>query len=132
MTAKNASHDAAPYDIANPPTAEAWLAMDETERVAAIEEAHRRTRAPVGQNATAHASIHVAVEDRLAAQDPVIVATYERFRAAGLDRHTTVHAIASVVTRHMMAVLEHGVAVDQATADREFAALDPAAFTRKR
>jgi Ser-tRNA(Ala) deacylase AlaX len=124
---------AGPYDVSAPPPAEDWLAMDEGERIAAVEDAHRRTGAAVGQNPTAHATIHVVVETRLAVGDEVVVAAYDRCRAAGLDRHTAIHALASVVTRHMMAALEQpeGV-VDQATADRDFDALDPSAWKRRR
>lgn len=121
-----------PYDIANPPTPEVWLATDESDRIAAIEDAHARTRAAVGSNPTAHAAIHVAVENRLAEGHAMVVAAYERFRAAGVDRHTTVHALASVVTGHLVAVLEQRTPLNQEEADREFAALDPKAFKRKR
>lgn len=62
----------------------------------------------------------------------MVVAAYERFRAAGLDRHTTIHALASVVTRHMLSVLEQRPGFSQDEADRDYAALDPAAFQRKR
>lgn len=120
------------YDVANPPSADVWLAMDEGTRTARIEEAHRRTRSPVGQSASAHAAIHVAVETRLASGDAAVVAAYDRCRAAGLDRHTTIHALASVVTSHMLAVLEQRRGFDQSTADGDFAALDPAAWQRKR
>jgi hypothetical protein len=120
-----------PYDVANPPSAADWLAMDEGERTRLVEESHRRTRSPVGQNAAAHATIHVAVENRLAEGHAVVVAAYERFRAAGIDRHVTVHALASVVARHMMAILEDGEAFEQGSADRDFEALDPAKFKPK-
>lgn len=121
-----------PYDVEDPPAPEEWLAMDESDRLLAVEDAHARTRAAVGSNASAHASIHVVVENRLAAGHAMVVAAYERFRAAGVDRHTTVHALASVVTRHMMAVLEQRPGFSQEEADRDFEALDPAAFKRKR
>jgi hypothetical protein len=120
------------YDIENPPAADEWLAMDEGERIAVIEEAHARTRSPVGGSANAHAAIHVVVENRLAAGHAMVVAAYERFRAAGIDRHASVHALASVVTQHMMAVLEQRAGFSQDEADRDFAALDPADFKRKR
>ena len=81
------------YDLANPPAADDWLAASEDERIAAVEDAHREARAAVGQNATAHASIHVVVEDRIAAGDAAVTAAYERCRSAGLDRHTTIHAL---------------------------------------
>jgi hypothetical protein len=120
-----------PYDVGNPPPPDEWLAMDENDRIAVVEEAHVRTRAAVGSSANAHAAIHVAVENRLAAGDAVVVAAYDRFRAAGLERHTTIHALASVMTTHMMAVLEHREGFSQAEADRDYEALDPAPWKRK-
>jgi hypothetical protein len=121
-----------PYDVDHPPAPDVWLAMDESERILAVEDAHARTRAAVGSNATAHASIHVVVENRLAEAHAVVVAAYDRFRAAGIDRHSTIHALASVVTTHLMAVLEQRPGFSQEEADVDYAALDPAAFTRKR
>jgi len=120
------------YDVANPPSAEDWLAMDEAERIAAVQEHHRRTRSPTGENPMVHATIHVVVENQLAEGLPGIVRAYDRFRAAGVDRHTTIHALASVVTRHMMAILETATTWDQAAADRDFDALHPAAFQKRK
>lgn len=122
----------AAYDALKPPPPEEWLAMDEGARVLAVEEAHRRTRSPVGQNPNAHATIHVMVENQLAEGAAAPVAAYERFMAAGIDRHVTIHALASVVARHMMTMLEQNAPVDEETAARDFAALDPASFTRKK
>jgi len=119
------------YDFEAPPSADEWLALDEEERVARIEAAHRRTGAPVGQAAGVHASIHATVENRLASGAPFVLAAYDRCRAAGLDRHTTIHALASVVTRHIMAILQREPSFDQATADRDFAAIDPARWQRR-
>lgn len=123
MTAKD-------YDVAHPPSPAEWLAMDEGERILAVEEAHRRTGSPTGGSPTAHATIHVMVENQLAEGQPGSVAAYDRFRAAGIGRHTTVHALASVVTRHMMSMLQNGGTFDHAAAERDFAALDPAAFQK--
>lgn len=121
------------YDVAKPLPAAAWLALDEAERVALVREAHERTKSPVGQSPDAHASIHVAVEDRLAAGDSAAVAAYDRFEAAGLSRHVIVHALASVVARHIMLMLEKGPnAVSQADSDADFAALNPADFQKKK
>lgn len=106
--------------------------MDEGERIHAVEQAHQRTRSPTGQNPTAHATIHVMVENQLAEGYAPAIAAYDRLRAAGIDRHTTVHALASVVTRHMMFVLEQGKPYDEASAKQDFDALDPAAFRRKK
>ena len=116
------------FDISRSPDPAAWLALDEGERIEQVIEAHRRTRSAMGGSESAHAAIHVAVETRLASDDAAVIAAYERFRAAGVDRHNTVHALASVVTDHMMAVLESREGFDQATAHRGFEALDPAAW----
>jgi len=121
------------FDVSQSPDPAEWLATDEGERIELVAAAHRRTRASVGGSEAAHAAIHVAVENRLASGDAAVVAAYERFRAAGVDRHNTIHALASVVTDHMMAVLESREGFDQAAADRAFEALDPAPWKpRKR
>ncbi len=121
------------YDVGRPlPTAE-WLALGEAERVAMVKAAHERTGSPVGQSPDAHAAIHVAVEDRLASGEPAAVRAYERFVAAGVGRHVTVHALSSVVARHMMAMLEKGpTAISEEQSNADFDALDPAQFQRKR
>jgi predicted permease len=51
-----------------------------------------------------------------------------RMREVGV---ATVHALASVVTHHMMQVLEQRKPLDQTVADRDFDALKPAAFAPK-
>jgi hypothetical protein len=119
------------YDVANPPPPEEWLSMDEAERIASVQEAHQRARWQVGQNAHAHAAIHVVVENRLAEGHAVVVDAYQRCRAAGLGRHATIHALASVVTRHMLAAVEEAN-FDPDVADRDFETLDPEAFKSKK
>jgi alanyl-tRNA synthetase len=113
------------FDFDTSPPPERWLSLDEDARIAAVRDAHTRTRSAVGQSPEAHAALHVVVETRLAEGDRVVLDTYERFRAAGIRRHTTIHALASVVARQMSAILEHGSSVDQATSDGDFAALSP-------
>lgn len=107
------------------PSALDWLAMDEGERVAAVESAHERHRWSVGENARVHAAMHVIVENRIAANDAPVVAAYDRFRAAGVARHDTVHALASVVAAQLFDMLaekrEHRPEDDEA-----YAKLDPA------
>lgn len=120
------------HDVEAPLPPAEWLALDEDERVARIAEGHRVRNAPTGGDADAHATIHALVETRLALGDPHAVRAHDRFRAAGLTRHTTVHALASVVTRHMLASLERNEPPTDAEVERDFDALDPAAFTPKK
>lgn len=60
-----------------------------------------------------------------------VVEAYDRMRAAGLPRHSAVHALASVAAQHLVSVLGRGSPLDQTTADLDYAALDPAAFKPK-
>jgi hypothetical protein len=119
------------YDVAKPLPPAEWLALDEAERHALVRASHERSKSPVGQSPDAHAAIHVAVEDRLAAGEAAVVRAYDRFLAAGIGRHVTVHALSSIVARHIMAMLEKGPnAVSQIESDADFDALDPASFKK--
>ncbi len=109
------------YSVESHLSVEEWNALAEEERVALVQQAHRD--AETGRDPAAHATIHVMVENRLASGDVAANAAYDRLRASGLSRHMTIHALASVVTRHMLAMLETGAAPDEATAARDFGAL---------
>ena len=121
-----------PFETSRAPDPAEWLAMDEGERIELVAAAHRRTGASVGGSENAHAALHVAVENRLASGDAAVVAAYERCRAAGVDRHNTVHALASVMTDHMMAVLETREGFSQVVADEDYARLDPTKWLPRR
>jgi hypothetical protein len=113
------------YRADTPFAAEEWLALDEATRLTLVEEAHERHRWPVGENARVHSAMHVIVENRLAANEVPVVTAYDRLRAAGVDRHAAIHALASVVASQLFDILaekrEH-VPED----DAAFATLDPA------
>ena len=54
-----------------------------------------------------HVTLHVIVENQLALGDPPQArAALARLRAAGLGRHEAVHAIASVLVRHLHGVVQ--------------------------
>jgi hypothetical protein len=44
-----------------------------------------------------HAAIHAVVETQLAMCIPAVISACTRLQAQGLDRHETIHAIASVL-----------------------------------
>ena len=83
--------------------------------------------AAAGQSPRLHASFHVIVENRLATGDEPVVRAYERLRAAGLDRHTTIHALASAVTKQIQRLLDDKREYT-ADDDRVFDTIDPAAW----
>ncbi len=86
------------YDPARPPDPDAWLALDESERVALVERYHRRARVRL-PNRRLHAVVHVVVENQLAGRLPAAERALARLTAEGLDRHDAIHALASVVMR---------------------------------
>ena len=88
------------YDPAVSPDPAEWLALDEGEQIALVEEYHRRARIHLPQ-ATLHAAIHAVIERQLAEELPQVVNACERLRREGLDRHDAIHALGSVLAEHM-------------------------------
>ncbi len=89
-----------------PPPAE-WLALDESERIARVESWHSRNDMQLpGPRARLHATIHVVVENQIAAGDAVVIEAIERLRGEGLTRHDAIHAVGSVVAEQMFEVLK--------------------------
>jgi hypothetical protein len=89
------------YDPNKAPDPAEWLEMDESRRLMLAEDYHLRARVQL-PNTTLHASFHVMAENQVALGDEMNVAkTLKRLMGDGLDRHDALHAIASVLSRHM-------------------------------
>jgi hypothetical protein len=85
------------YDPEIAPNAQAWLELDEQERISLAEKFHRKARISL-PNAKAHAALHAVVENQLALGVGCVVRAIPRLVSQGLSRHDAVHAVASVVT----------------------------------
>ena len=88
------------YDPAVSPDPTEWLALDEGEQIALVEDYHRHA----GTNqahATLHAAIHAVIERQLPEQLAPVTIAFERLRGEGLDRHDAVHALGAVLAEHM-------------------------------
>jgi len=93
------------YDPNTDPDPAEWLEMDESRRLMLAETYHMHARVKL-PNTTLHASFHVMVENQVALGDEMNVAkTLDRLIDDGLDRHDALHAIASVLSRHMYRLL---------------------------
>ena len=92
------------YDPNIPPSSAEWLDLDESQRIDAIEEHHRRAGIRAG-NAVAHAGIDAAVETQLAEKMPVTVEALDRLIGEGLGRPEAIHAIAAAIADEMVAML---------------------------
>jgi SEC-C motif-containing protein len=96
------------YDPLDAPDPDEWQALDEQERISAVEAYHRRERIRL-PNATVHATLHVIGENQIALGDETPAQrTLERLMAEGLDRHDAIHAIGSELMMHMSALLSGG------------------------
>ena len=93
------------YDPLEAPDPEEWRESDEGERILTVEDYHRRARTKL-PNRTVHATIHVVVENQLAEPVPEVVAVLGRLMEEGLDRHDAIHAIGSVLAKHMFSALQ--------------------------
>src|SRR5665213_213608 len=115
------------YDPEVDPHAKTWLKLDEGERIILVEDYHRlaHVRLP---NATVHAAVHVTVENQLAMRLPVVVDTFARLRAEGLDRHAAIHAIGFVLVEHLQRQIAAPTADPHAAYDASLQKLSAAQF----
>ena len=95
------------YDPDQKLDVEAWLSLDEDERMNLVMDYHRRACIKL-PNARLHAAAHTIVENQAALGTGYAVAgTLERLMNEGLDRHEAIHAIGSVLMGNILD-LQHG------------------------
>ena len=92
------------YDPAVAPDPPEWQALDEQERIDLVRRYHRRAGVKM-PNATLHSAFHAIVETQIATSDARVLSTLERLMREGLDRHDSIHAIASVLAERMWGAL---------------------------
>jgi hypothetical protein len=93
------------YDPHERITSDAWLELDESERMQLVARYHRRQRIRL-PNETIHATMHVIVENQVALGDAFPAkAVLIRLMNEGLDRHEAIHAIGSVLSEKLFAVM---------------------------
>ncbi|KAA0998134.1 hypothetical protein FVF58_45950 [Paraburkholderia panacisoli] len=93
------------YNPERGPEPESWLELDEQERILLIETWHRVARIKL-PNLTAHAALHVIVENQMALDLESVVRAMDRLRKQGLTRHDAIHAIGSVVAENLFGILK--------------------------
>ena len=91
----------AQYDPLTNPDPDEWLALDESERIALVVEYHSQTEEEM-PNLFLHCTIHAVIENQVALGDEYPVnETLDRLIDEGLDRHDAIHAIGSVLAKHL-------------------------------
>jgi hypothetical protein len=101
------------YDPDQPVNAAEWLQLDVAERQVAVERYHKRARIRI-PSAHIHAVIHASIETQVAEGHPAATQALERMQAEGLDRHDAIHAVGSVMAKHMFAIVQEGQSFDEA------------------
>jgi Domain of unknown function (DUF1841) len=100
------------YNPDKPVDAAEWLELDEAEQQLAVERYHKRTRVRL-PSPRVHAIIHAAIETQVAQGHAAAKRALERMQAEGLDRHDAIHALGSVMTKHMFGIMKEGQAFDE-------------------
>jgi len=93
------------YDPDVEPNAAEWLGLTELDRTVQVEDYHRRQNLKL-PNAKMHATIHVIVENQIALGERVVIETVTRLQIEGLTRHESVHAVATILTQHLFAMMK--------------------------
>ncbi len=94
------------YDPERGPDPEWWLSLDESERMNLVQGSPRNDEELPGSRL--HAAIHLVVENQIAMGDKTpVAATLERLLAEGLGRHDAIHAIGSVLAKHIRQSTEY-------------------------
>ena len=88
------------YDPETQPNAEAWLTLDEQERISLVESYHRRAKIKL-PSVKAHAAFHAIIESQIALELEAVVRAVPRLMRQGLSRHDAIHAISSVLAGHL-------------------------------
>lgn len=97
------------YDPGEAPDPKSWREEEEPDRIDAVLRYHRHAGVKL-PNARLHAAIHDVIESQVAMGDETPVrGTVERLQAEGLDRHEAIHAVGSVLVRHMRSLMEKDV-----------------------
>jgi len=111
------------------PDPDAWLQLDEAERIEAVLRHHKRAGIRAG-SIRAHAVLHAIVENQIAERLRSACEALDRLQREGLDRHDAIHAIGSVVAGHLHGALASQREFDQREYDKELDSLTAEAWLR--
>jgi hypothetical protein len=100
------------YDPDKPVDAAEWLELDATEQQLAVERYHKRARVRL-PSPHVHAIIHAAIETQVAQGHAAASRALQRMQAEGLDRHDAIHAVGSVMAKHMFGIVKQGHSFDE-------------------
>ena len=95
------------YDPTKAPEPNAWLDLDEQERISLVRVHHQSSGVEL-ENEMLHAVVHTIVENQLALQDEPVQLALDRLMKGGLDRHDALPAVGSVLAEHLWGIMNEG------------------------
>ena len=110
------------YDPDKPIDPGEWLALDEMEQQLIVERYHKHAHVRL-PSPRMHAIMHAAIETQIADGRASASKALERMMAEGLDRHDAIHAVGSVLAKHMYAVMKNREPFDEKAYDADLDAL---------
>lgn len=110
------------YDPDKPIDPGQWQALDEMEQQLMIERYHKRARIHL-PSARMHAIMHAAIETQLADGRASATNALDRMLAQGLSRHDAIHALGSVLAKHIYRVMKEQTPFEDAAYDADLDAL---------
>ena len=90
------------------PSPSEWLALDEQTRLDLVRLYHADHSGAAPRYEKAHYVIHVILETQLAEGIQAIVDAFVRMQHEGLSRHDAIHAVGSILLRHLREMLKPG------------------------
>jgi len=95
------------YDPMLEPNTEQWEALDPDQCINMVMDYHQEAGIELPDEYT-HALLHVVIENQIAlGEETPVEAVFHRLLDENLDRHDTIHAIASVLVSHIHELM-HG------------------------
>jgi hypothetical protein len=83
-----------------------WTALDEDEQVMAVRQYHEEAGIDV-PNLDLHAILHTIIENQVALEGETPVPdALDRLQDEGLSRHDAIHAVATVLMKHLDSILD--------------------------
>jgi len=110
------------YDPDKPVDAAEWLALDEMEQQLIVQHHHKRARVQL-PSLRMHAIIHATIETQVAEGHAAACRALERMLTEGLERHDVIHALGSVMAKHMFGIMKEGQSFDDTAYTRDLDAL---------
>lgn len=98
------------YNPEKVPDPDAWLALDEFERIDLVYSFVEMNETDIPEEAKKlHALVHVTVENQLAMAVEPVPATVARLIRQGLTRHDAIHAIGAVISGDIFDIMKGNV-----------------------